>query len=209
MLADFEKSKKKQSPLMKGIEGDVMARQAEEQAMESPKSPFQAGEVVVLPGGEVGEVHDVKKDHALVNEDGKLHKVKLSDLQAPNETVVKTVSRLLEIPEIDKSSKISYWAYDPEDKNLFVMYHNGETYKYLDVDEDLENEILEAAVSPKTKGENQYGAWSEDDKLSRGATLSEKINNSPKYRKPRKGEPPNPFYQKLRKGYDYWQKLRT
>ncbi len=168
----------------------------------------EKGSLVSTPSGEVGTVKDMKEKEALVDEDGKIHKVKLSDLQLPNEKIQKTVARLLEIPEIDKSSLINYWAYDPEDKQLIAMYHNGETYKYLDVPEELESQLLEADTTPKTEGENIFGAWSQEDQISRGATLSKLFLQHPKYKRAEKGKPKNPFYRKLRKGYDYWSKLR-
>lgn len=185
-----------------------------------PKGKPQKGELVATPSGEVGTLKDVKNKEGLIDEDGKLHKVKLSDLQAPGETEVEVVERLLEIPEIDKSGPLAYWSYDDVDNELFVMYHNGETYKYLDVPEDLVQKLEEAAVIPKTKGKNLFGEWSTEQKpefspqagkeiISRGATLSELFIRHPKYKRATKGEEPNPFYRKLRKGYDYWPKLRS
>jgi hypothetical protein len=171
------------------------------------KSP-EKGLVVSTPDGEVGTVKDIRKTEALVDEDGKLHKLKIGDIKLPNEEVQQTVARLLEMPEIDKSSIINYWAYDPEDKEVLLMFHNGETYKYLDVPEELEQELLESSVSPKTKGQNVFGAWAQDDPQSRGATFINKLIANPKYKRAGKGQEPNKYYRKLRKGYDYWQKLR-
>lgn len=203
LLKDFQKqqmSQKKKSELMKGIESDVAK-------MESP-TKLEKGSIVATPNGEVGELKSVRNKEALVDDQGKLHKLKIKDLQLPDEKVQQTVARLLEIPEIDKSSLINYWSYDPEDKELFLMFHNGETYKYLDVPEELETELSEAAISPRTKGENEFGAWSQEDPSSRGATFIQKLIAHPKYKKPGKGESLNPFYRKLRKGYDYWTSLR-
>lgn len=212
-LRDFQKMKETPAPyippavqapespidptLTQKIQEDVAKMQAPER-----------GSVVSLPAGNVGVIKDIKKEHALIDEDGKTHKVKISDLQLPDEAVQQTVARLLEIPEVDKSSTINYWAYDPEDKDLFLMFHNGETYKYHDVPEDLVKELHEMAVSPTTKKENEFGAWSPEDPKSRGATFIKKLIAHPKYKKPKKGEPENKFYRKLRKGYDYWAKLR-
>jgi KTSC domain len=187
---------------------------------EQPKLKPQKGELVATPSGEVGELKDIKNTEGLVEEDGKLHKTKLSDLKAPGESEVEVVERLLEIPEIDKSGPLSYWTYDDQDNELFVMFHNGESYKYLDVPEEIIDQLEKASVIPKGKGINKYGAWSPEQKpefspqagkeiVSRGATLSNLIITHQKYKKPKKGEPPNPFYRKLRKGYDYWTKLRS
>lgn len=189
------------------------------QLLDISKKPVK-GDIVATPQGIVGNLESIKQQEALVKDDaGKLHKLKIKDLQLPDENVGKTVARLLEIPEIDKSGPLNYWAYDEPDNELFIMYHNGETYKYKDVPPDLIQELEKAAISPKTKGENMYGAWSPEDKpefsqqagreiLSRGATASRLIINHPKYKKPKKGEPPNPFYRKLQRGYDYYIALR-
>ena len=188
--------------------------------IEQPKQ-IKKGEIVYDPKtGIVGDLKDVKNKEGLLDDNGKLHKVRLEDLKEPDEDVRKTVSRLLEIPEIDKSAQIAYWAYDKPSDELFVTYHNGETYKYLEVPDDIKQEIENSSAVPKTEGETVYGAWSQDQKpeyspqagkeiVSRGATLSKLIIHNPKYKKPKKGQPPNPLYRKLNKGYDYWQKLRT
>lgn len=196
----------KAAPLNELIE-DFIGKNPEQKAATPPQ--LAQDDIVATPSGEVGTLKDLRKTEGLVEEGGKLHKVKINELQRPNETVVQTVSRLLEIPEIDKSALINYWSYDPEGKELFLMFHNGETYKYLDVPEELEEELLESSVSPKTKGENQFGAWAQEDPMSRGATFIQKLIAHSKYKKAKKGEAANPFYRKLRKGYDYWSKLRS
>jgi hypothetical protein len=170
--------------------------------------PIEKGSIVATPDGEVVDIKDIRKTEALADEDGKLHKLKIGDLKLPDEKIQQTVARLLEIPEVEKSSIINYWSYDPEDKELFLMFHNGETYKYLEVPEELEEELLESSTAPKTKGQNEFGAWSQEDPQSRGATFINKLIANPKYKKTGKGEKPNPYYRKLRKGYDYWSKLR-
>ena len=169
---------------------------------------LEKGAIAALPNGLTGEVKSIRNGEALIEDEGKLHKVKAKDLQMPDEHIATTVARLLEIPEVDKSSVLNYWAYDPDDNELFIMYHNGETYRYKEVDPGLVKELEEAAATPKTQGENAFGAWSPEDKLSRGATAIKSIIANPKYKKPKKGEEINKFYKKLRKGYDYWSALR-
>ena len=61
---------------------------------------------------------------------------------------------------------------------------------------------------PITEGKNIFGAWSPEDKESLGAALFQEIISDPLYKKPKKGEPPNPNYVKLDTMYDYWKKLR-
>lgn len=170
---------------------------------------LEKGDVVISRDGSVKELESIRNKEALVKDDkGKITKVKTDEISQPDEDVIETVNRILKKPEIDKSSLISYWAYDTPSNELFVMYHNGESYKYIDVPKDLVNELSEGAVSPKTEGGNVFGVWSPEDEMSRGATLSDRIIRHEKYRKSKKGEPANPNYRRLMKGYDYWKELR-
>lgn len=172
--------------------------------VEKPKK----GELVITPEGDVGDIKSIKEKEALIQSGGKVKKVKAKDLEKPNAALIEQVQKILDIPEIDRSSLISYWSYDPPSKELFVQFHNGETYKYIDVSPEDEKELLEAHGTPVTEGENAFGAWSHQDPMSRGATMIQKIIANPKYKRTKKGEQPNPYYRKLRKGYDYWEKLR-
>lgn len=185
-----------------------MASSMSEAQLEQKAKPVK-GDIVATPDGIVGNLKDIKQKEALVEADGKLHKVKVDELEQPDEDIVQSVANLLKIPEIDRSSIISYWAYDPEDQQLFVQFHNGETYKYKEVPEETISALAEAMGIPKTEGKNIFGAWSPEDKKSVGATMIQQIIANEKYKKPKKGEAENPFYKQLRKGYDYWSPLRS
>ncbi len=182
---------------------------AAQKAPETQRAKPIKGDIAALPSGEVGEIKHLKNKEALIDDHGKTKKVSIKDLQHPGESVQKAAARLLEIPEIDKSSILSYWAYDKPSGELFVQFHNGESYKYLDVDQGTIDQIADALGIPKTEGENDFGAWSQEDKLSRGATMIQQIISNPKYKKTKKGDPANPNYRKLSKGYDYWSPLRS
>lgn len=215
MLQLYEKEQKKKE---KGtLEGKIIQDVEGMQTPQAPQPPriaglvhpkIEKGSIVATPSGEVGELKDVRKHEGLLDDAGKLKKVTIKDLKQPDETVVQTVTRLLEMPEIDKSSIINYWSYDDEANELFLMFHNGETYKYKNIPPELIDELREAAVNPKTTGANQFGAWSPEDELSRGATFINKIRNHEIYKPTKKGQPKNPNYLKLIKGYDYWKALR-
>lgn len=205
----YEKSVKEgQSKPMVGLIKDYLSPGEEMQQPQEPKKPVK-GEIVATPHGVVGELKSIRDKEALVEDSGKLHKVKIDEIEQPSENMIKTVANLLKIPEIDKSSLVSYWAYDPEDSQLFVQFHNGESYKYKDVDAKTISDLAEALGSPKTEGENVFGAWSQDDPKSVGATMIQQIIANPKYKRAAKGHPRNPNYLKLGKGYDYWKKLRS
>lgn len=162
---------------------------------------------VAIPQG-VGEVKGISNGQALVEVDGKVHKVPEEELETEPEDVIKTVQELLKIPEVDRSSIVSLFTYDPDDKEMYIQFHNGETYKYFDVDSEKVFKVANKMGIPVTQGKNIFGAWSPEDKKSLGATLIKEIINDPKYKKPKKGEKENPNYRQLETLYDYWEKLR-
>lgn len=172
---------------------------------ETPK--IEKKSTVMAPQG-VGEVKEIRGDNALVEVDGKLHKMPIEDLEEEPEEVIQTVQELLKIPEVDRSSVVSLFTYDPEDEQMIIQFHNGTSTKYLDVKPEKVQEIAQKMGIPVTQGKNIFGAWSPEDKKSLGATLIQQIINDPKYKKAKKGEEPNPNYRNLETLYDYWEKLR-
>ena len=163
---------------------------------------------VALPNGDVGEVTNIRQGIATVNVAGKEYRRKVEELDEEPEDVVETVQNLLKIPEVDKSSVVSLFTFDPEEKKMYIQYHNGDSFKYLDVDPEKVYKIANKMGIPVTEGKNVFGAWSPEDKKSLGAALIKEIVNDPKYKKAKKGEKPNPNYVKLETLYDYWEKLR-
>lgn len=168
---------------------------------------IEKGSTVSSPQG-VGEIKEIRNGKAIIDVDGKKHQVEEEDLESEPEDVVQTVQELLKIPEVDKSSVVSLFTYDPDESKMYIQFHNGESYKYLDVDPEKVSMIANKMGIPVTQGKNIFGAWSPNDKKSLGATLIKQIISDPKYKKPKKGEPENPNYVKLETLYDYWEKLR-
>jgi hypothetical protein len=174
-------------------------------ALEERDKNVKKGDLVFDEESEnFGKLKDIKKKEALIDDNGKLHKVKLENLEKTPEDLIKAAQDLLKIPEVDRSSVISLLTYRPSSNELFIQYHNGETYAYEDIDKDLVNEITEAMGTPVTSGKNIYGAWEEGKKDSRGAALIHKILRDPKYSKENEGK----TWEKLGTHYDYWKKLR-
>ena len=118
------------------------------------------------------------------------------------------VDELIGITEENKSAPVAFWAYNPEEREAVVLYSTGVAYKYLNVSGELAKLLREKAIRPKTSGKNEYGEWSPEDEKSLGATLSALIHNDPMYKKPKKGEPPNPNYKRLDTEYDRHKELR-
>jgi hypothetical protein len=166
------------------------------------------GSLAISPFG-AGKVHKVHKDNAYIEVDGKLQKVPLKEIEPPEPDVVKAVSDILKIPEVDRSSNVSLFVYDQAENKALFQFHDGSMYKYLDIDPQVVQDIAAKNATPITSGENAYGAWSPDDPHgSLGAALWAYVLKDPKYAKPRKGEPENPYYKKLETLYDYWTGLR-
>jgi KTSC domain-containing protein len=181
--------------------------QPEAERAEEKRKPIEKGGVVATPQG-VGEVKEIRNGKAIVDVDGKKHQVDEEDLEEEPKEVIEEVQKLLKIPEVDRSSIVSLFTFDPDEKKMYIQFHNGETYKYLDVDPEKVMKIANKMGIPITKGKNIFGAWSPEDKKSLGATLIKEIINDPKYKKTKKGEEPNPNYIQLETLYDYWEKLR-
>lgn len=168
---------------------------------------IQKNQTVAAPQG-IGEVKEIRNGKALVEIDGKKHVVDEEDLEAESPEIIEEVQKILKIPEVDKSSIVSLFTFDPDERKMYIQFHNGETYKYLDVEPEKVMNIANKMGIPVTKGKNIFGAWSPQDKKSLGATLIKEIINDPKYKKPKKGQPANPNYVQLETLYDYWEKLR-
>jgi hypothetical protein len=160
-------------------------------------TPFGAGEVV----------KETDKD-SVIQVDNRLKKVPKQELELPSKEALMAVQDILQIPEIDRSSVVSLFTYDPTENKMYIQYHNGETYKYSDITPEEVEQIAAKNNIPITKGQNIYGAWSPEDKQSLGSALFKYVLSNPKYKKPKKGEEANPNYQKLETLYDYWKKLR-
>ena len=170
--------------------------------------PFDKGTEVLTPNGEIGEIVANNGKDLLVKENGKTKKFDADELEQEPEEAIEAVQNILKIPEVDRSSIVSLFSYDPSDEEMFIQFHTGDSYKYLDVPLEKVITIANKLGIPITEGQNIFGGWSPEDKKSLGATLIKEIIADPKYKKSKKGEPENPNYRKLDTYYDYWEKLR-
>lgn len=174
----------------------------------SEVKPLDKGALVLTPNGKVSEVKAKSPTGLIVDEGGKGTKHQEEDLEQEPEDVIEIVNNILKIPEVDRSSVVSLFTYDPEDKQMIIQFHNGESFKYYGIEPEEVKEIAEKNGTPVTEGKNVFGAWSPEDKKSLGAALIQRVISNPKYKKPKKGEPPNPNYKKLDTLYDFYEKLR-
>jgi len=172
-----------------------------------PQIQEAAKNVVITPQG-VGEIKHEGKKGTIAKVNGKEKSFFPEDIEKPSENVIEAVANILQIPEVDRSSNIALFTYDPDEEKMYIQFHDGNTYKYLGVEREKMQIIADKLHIPITEGQNMFGAWSPEDKNSLGASFFQEILKDPKYAKPKKGEPPNPNYKKLETMYDYWEKLR-
>lgn len=163
--------------------------------------------IVITPIG-AGELKHEGEKGDIVEVGGKQKSFFKDEIQKPEEELMQAVQNILNIPEVDRSSNIALFLYNPKDAEMYFQFHDGSAYKYYGIDPDKVFRLANKMAIPITQGQNVYGAWSQEDRNSLGAAFYQEILKDPKYKKPGKGEPPNPNYQKLDTLYDYWEKLR-
>ncbi len=193
---------------MKGREKELRLMKNEEEEQNVPEEILeQAKNIVSTPIGPAEIKHDGKEGKIVQTEKGQKSFPHDQVEQVPDD-VIQAVSNILQIPEVDRSSNIALFMYNPQDAEMYFQFHNGEAYKYYGIDPEKVFRLANKMSIPITSGQNIFGAWSPEDKKSLGATFYQEILKDPKYKKSKKGEAPNPNYVKLDTLYDYWEKLR-
>lgn len=175
----------------------------DEPSYNSPEEkPIAKSDIVASPQG-VGEVKEIRGGEAVIDVDGKLHKVKEDDLQPEPEEVkqAKLGFDLKDIPEDLRSAPLNE-VYLPHDRrHITVKYNAGLKpirYIYFRKDNkpiatDYINKIVSGVQLPITSGLNFWGAWDSSKSDSRGtANYHELVANSQE-----EGEPDDP-------SKDYW-----
>ena len=161
--------------------------------------------IVMTREGDIGKLIDEKQGISTIKLLGGEKRTRKDDeLEHPPKDVITAAQDLLEIAEEDRSAPLAYTAYSPENSKLYLMFHNGDIAEYDDIEENIFEEITDGKFTPRTSGENQFGIWNPSDPKSRGATFYKYIRDNPKYSRANK----NITWRYLRKGFDYWDKLR-
>ena len=149
-----------------------------------------------------GDLKDIRDKEALVNDNGKLHKVKTSDLLV-SETPEKDLADLYNdlIAGIEKetgqdvSRNVEFAGYDPEHNELVYHPYLGGVYVYDNISEEDAKLLTSLMTQRKSSGENFIGAWEKGTTSPIGAALSALIK---KLQKERGG-----------KGKEYSRKFQT
>lgn len=152
---------------------------------ERPQEPeIKQKKLVSLPDGTIGELMNVRKGIAEVNQEGKIRRRKESELiesPLPEKDLGELYGELIQkIPESERSSNINVAAYDANSNSLLVRFHNGAYYVYENIDQEFADKLKNSMFQAKTTGENFFGAWSKGEG-SRGAGLYALIKDLQKH----------------------------
>jgi hypothetical protein len=130
----------------------------------------------------LGEVKEIRNGQAIVEVDGKLHKVKEEDLESspiPEKDLADLYDELIGGIEGETGEDVSrmvQWAgYNPETNTLQFLPHTGKLYKYGNISPEDAALLTDILSVRKTSGSNFIGAWKKDSKSPIGAALSKLI----------------------------------
>lgn len=158
-------------------------------SVEEPKKPEKGGLVFDESSGITGTLKDIKSKEGLLDEDGKIHKVKTDSLlhsELPEKDLADLYTDL--ISGIEKETKqdvsrnVEFAGYDPEHNELAYKPHTGGTYVYDDIPEEDVKLLTSLLTKRKTSGENFIGAWQEGTESPIGAAMSALIQRLQKER---------------------------
>lgn len=200
-----EKFEKETGAKLEEIVGEYIAMQPEESTPNAEAKPSEAGQVMESPSQEldqsqaperktvakedvvssphgVGEVKEIRNGQALIDVDGKLHKVKEEELEAspiPEKDLAELYDELIQGIESETGEDVSrmvQWAgYNPETNTLQFLPHTGKLYKYGNISPEDAALLTDILSTRKTSGENFIGAWKAGSKSPIGAALSKLI----------------------------------
>lgn len=210
MLDDFEKSQKKQPSLMQGIEQDVQNMVNKKTTI--PEKPLELkkekGSLIATPSGDVGHIKNIRETEALIDEDGKVKKVKLEDaFPVPEDIQNKDfsdiandyISKFPKEGEGSLSDALSVLSYNPETKQMFVVFPDSPHMmgQYDNVEPEDYETIIAANTKPKTSGGTGIpGTWDVNTADSRGSPFRKISTDPAKYP-----------YSKFPIGYNMMHKL--
>lgn len=148
-------------------------------AKSTEKAKIQNSDVVSLPDGQIGIIEEIKKDHAVVDVNGKKRPVKLEEIeQIPisQKDLADLHEELINGIEKETGQQVSRnvnWAgYEPDTNRLAYLPHDGAFYIYDDISPEDAKELTNLLTKRKTTGENFIGAWEKGTESPIGAAMS-------------------------------------
>lgn len=146
------------------------------------EKPIAKSDIVASPQG-VGEVKEVRGGEAVIDVDGKLHKVKEDEL-IPSPIPEKDLATLYDdmIQGIEKetgqqvSRNVEWAGYDPKSNELAYKPHqSGRLYVYDDISPEDVELLTNFLTKRKSTGENFIGAWQAGTESPIGAAMYQLI----------------------------------
>lgn len=132
---------------------------------EKPKAQ-ERGNVVSLSNGEIGIIDDLKKDHAVVEVNGKKKPVKLDEIEElpiSQKDLADMHDELIAGMQKETGQDVSrnvMWAgYDPEKNQLKYLPWDGDLYTYDDISPDIVERLTNLLTQRKSSGKNFIGPW--------------------------------------------------
>lgn len=151
------------------------------EAAEAEPEPIKKADTVATPQG-IGEVKEIRNGQAIVEVDGKLHKVKEEELEAsplPEKDLADLHDDLMRGIEAETGEEISrmvdFAGYDPVKNRLAFLPHTGALYTYENISPEDVALLTDILSVRKTSGENFIGAWKAGSKSPIGAAMSKLI----------------------------------
>lgn len=188
---EMKEFQRESGKMMEDAIGDYLSQKMPEEKteiVEKPQIPeeksleFKKNETVASPQG-IGEVKEIRNDNALINVEGKLHKVNVDKLiQSP--LPIKDIAELYEdlIQGIEKhtgkqvSRNVEWAGYDPKSNELAYKPHGSERLYHYDEISPEDVEILTSLLTKrKSTGENFIGAWEAGTESPIGAAMYQLI----------------------------------
>lgn len=152
-----------------------------EKELPEEKPTINKGSLASSPQG-IGEIKELRNGQALIDVDGKLHKVSEDELiqsPLPEKDLAELYDELISGIESETGEDVSrmvQWAgYNPETNTLQFLPHTGKLYKYGNISEEDAALLTDILSTRKTSGENFIGAWKAGSKSPIGAALSKLI----------------------------------
>jgi hypothetical protein len=143
---------------------------------EAERPKIEKSSTVSTPQG-IGEVREIRNGKAIVDVNGKIHKIDEQDLE-PEPEEIKSLDLdsavqdyLSRIPESHKSSVIDVSLYDPQTQELQVRFPSGEQWVYGPIPEEIFEKINSMTGIPVSSGESKLRGtiWEKGVEGSAGA----------------------------------------
>ncbi len=140
---------------------------------------IEKNSIVSSPNG-IGEVKEIRNGQAIIDVDGKLHKVKEEDLEPSlysDDEIADAYDNLMaKIPEKERSGFISWAGYD-EDRNVLGFIPRSGKYEELhNISPEEAKMIKEGTGTARTSGEVREGLWVAGEE-TRGGVISQIIHD--------------------------------